>query len=56
MTLNGGTNNIVMASGSLGGYFTYNPGASAINNFACTVGGTAMSAASSHSGFFIGSN
>lgn len=56
MTLNGGTSNIIMASGNLGGFFLYTPGNPNINNFAGTVGGTAMSAASAHSGFFIGSN
>jgi len=53
---NGGTSALVMATGTLGGFYSYTPGSATFVNVNGDVGGNVMSAATAHSGFFLGSN
>ena len=56
IAMSGGSSNVVMASGASGGFYTYAIGGASYFGFSGAVGGTALSAASAHNGFFIGSN
>jgi len=56
MAKNGGTNQFVMATGTLGGFYSYAPNGTTFTNNPGVLAGNALSAASAHSGFFIGYN
>jgi len=56
MAKNGGTNQVVMATGTLGGFYSYAPNGTTFTNNPGVLAGNALSAASAHSGFFIGYN